>query len=1809
MNGLTARSRRYAAYALALLALAVGAVVPVVSFGAAFAAKASVDPVVQYLQDSGTVLTFTVHNTGTTDSIGAVEISRPSTSFTVVACPQAPAGWSTQVADTKCRYRSAMGTADDIAPGASSSSFKLTSATAGGRADFSGTWKVTVSKSNQFDDKSKLAAAPSEAPGLTVKVHSFEILDAVVASAPATPGSACPAASKQSIGGATHVIVICGKNRSTGALTPTAAQSSLAGTFIASPGTFSSGPIAARSSSSRVLGNWAGAQVSGTKGTGKTVIAKVGATNKETSPLTTLGGYEVTNQAPTADGKTVTTAEDTAKTITLSASDADGDAIQFSIVSGPSHGSLGTIGSLTCSLATPNVCTADVLYTPDADYNGPDSFTYKAGDGFSDSAAATVSITVDPVNDAPLASGTSVSVDEDDSVAVGLAALVSDVETAGGDLVYEIVSGPADGDLTGSGGSRSYSPDADFNGADSFTFKVTDRGDPDNCGAPGPACDGPLSSSTETVSITVDPVNDAPLASGTSVSVDEDDSVAVGLAALVSDVETAGGDLVYEIVSGPADGDLTGSGGSRSYSPDADFNGADSFTFKVTDRGDPDNCGAPGPACDGPLSSSTETVSITVDPVNDAPLASGTSVSVDEDDSVAVGLAALVSDVETADGDLVYEIVSGPADGDLTGSGGSRSYSPDADFNGADSFTFKVTDRGDPDNCGAPGPACDGPLSSSTETVSITVDPVNDAPLASGTSVSVDEDDSVAVGLAALVSDVETAGGDLVYEIVSGPADGDLTGSGGSRSYSPDADFNGADSFTFKVTDRGDPDNCGAPGPACDGPLSSSTETVSITVDPVNDAPVIVLPAGPVTAVQDTDTPIAGISVTDVDAGGDDVALELSVDHGTLTVDTTVLGGIGALQVVGNGTATVQIAASLAQISTTLASASGLVYRSDAAFTGADTLTAAVSDLGHNGSGGPRTDSDSLAIDVIPPNVAPVANAQSVSTNEDMSVTITLSASDADGDPLSFAIASAPSHGTLDTIIPLGCCTASVLYTPDADYFGPDSFTFTANDGTVDSAAATVSITVAAVNDPPVPAGIEAGALAYTENDPATLITASTTVADVDSPNFDSGTLTVDYSVGGTADDRLEIRDEGTGAGQIGVSGGNVTFGGTTIGTFTGGTGATPLVVTFNASATVTAVQSLVRNITYRNVSENPSTAARTARFVVTDGDGGTSAPATRAIALSAVNDVPVLAGIEAGALAYTENDPATAVSSSITVADPDSNITGATITISANLAAAQDELGFVDQLGITGGYNAATGVLTLTGSASPADYQTALRAVTYRNTSEDPSTLTRSVSFRVQDGPNPANLSNTVSRDVTVTAVNDAPVADDETFNAANGAIGNTTFVMNDPSDGAPSTPDPTDTSPVTDRPHKTISGDILAGDTDVDGPGPLTITPGTFASNDGGSVTLQADGDFTFEPAASTSCTDASDFFDYTVEDSGSPEQTDTGRVTIAISGCVWYVNNDDAQGNSGTSERPFDTLAQAETASAAGHTIFVYDGNDTSAGYAAGISLKASQKLIGEAAALVVGADTLHGADAANKPSITDNGADVVELDDGNEVRGFNIDPQGAGGGIAGASGDTGGGTIDDVNIVDGGTAGSQPGLELDSTTGTFNVSNLTVSSSGATGVRLNGAGTVSFAAAGTVSIASAGARGLDATGTSMGASTFDSVTVTGSGGGGVSLTSTTGTTTFGDLSLTTTSGGTAAFGLSNAGSVSVPAAGTANVSATGGPAVDVTRYGRRDARVRRGQLDQQRQRRGQHRRARGGHVQRGERFDRRRGRVRV
>lgn len=144
-------------------------------------------------------------------------------------------------------------------------------------------------------------------------------------------------------------------------------------------------------------------------------------------------------------------------------------------------------------------------------------------------------------------------------------------------------------------------------------------------------------------------------------------------------------------------------------------------------------------------------------------------------------------------------------------------------------------------------------------------------------------------------------------------------------------------------------------------------------------------------------------------------------------------------------------------------------------------------------------------------------------------------------------------------------------------------------------------------------------------------------------------------------------------------------------------------------------------------------------------------------ISVTDVNEPPVLANIETSALSFTENGPAAAVTSTLTVTDPDSpQLSGATVVITTNYQSGADGLGFVDQAGITGSFNTATGVLTLTGAASPASYQAALRSVTFVNNSNTPTSATRDITFQVSEG---AQTSEALSRLVLVTAVNDAPV------------------------------------------------------------------------------------------------------------------------------------------------------------------------------------------------------------------------------------------------------------------------------------------------------------------------------------------------------------------------------------------------------------------------------------------------------------------
>jgi Ca2+-binding RTX toxin-like protein len=163
-------------------------------------------------------------------------------------------------------------------------------------------------------------------------------------------------------------------------------------------------------------------------------------------------------------------------------------------------------------------------------------------------------------------------------------------------------------------------------------------------------------------------------------------------------------------------------------------------------------------------------------------------------------------------------------------------------------------------------------------------------------------------------------------------------------------------------------------------------------------------------------------------------------------------------------------------------------------------------------------------------------------------------------------------------------------------------------------------------SNPPV-VTLPGTAISYTENASATILDASATVTDIDSPNFNNGSLTVRFTTGGSADDRINIRNEGTGATQINLDGREIYYGSNLIGNFIGGIGTESLVISLNTNATPERVQALLRNITYVNVSQNPSTSNRTVEVVLNDGNNGISTAITKTIAVAKVNDAPLIGG------------------------------------------------------------------------------------------------------------------------------------------------------------------------------------------------------------------------------------------------------------------------------------------------------------------------------------------------------------------------------------------------------------------------------------------------------------------------------------------------------------------------------------------------------------------------------------------------------
>lgn len=276
------------------------------------------------------------------------------------------------------------------------------------------------------------------------------------------------------------------------------------------------------------------------------------------------------NHAPVANNDSFTINEDTVLTVAAPGvlgndTDPDQDVLTAIRVSNPSHGTLtlNSDGSFT--------------YTPVANFNGADSFAYKANDGRADSGVATVTITINPVNDRPLAVNDPYTVNEDRVLTVPAPGVLANDRDIDGDALVasssatSTILNPGHGTVTmQADGSFVYTPDANFNGTDSFVYLVGDSHGAFNIGG---------------VSITVLPVNDRPVAQNLSITTAANTAITITLVG--TDVETSSGSLIFDApVSGPSHGAAAFpffAPNAVRYTPNSGFAGDDSFTYTVSD--------------------------------------------------------------------------------------------------------------------------------------------------------------------------------------------------------------------------------------------------------------------------------------------------------------------------------------------------------------------------------------------------------------------------------------------------------------------------------------------------------------------------------------------------------------------------------------------------------------------------------------------------------------------------------------------------------------------------------------------------------------------------------------------------------------------------------------------------------------------------------------------------------------------------------------------------------------------------------------------------------------------------------------------------------------------------------------------------------------------------------------------------------------------------------------------------------------------------------------------------------------------------
>ncbi|ANL58556.1 cadherin-like domain-containing protein [Rhizobium phaseoli] len=905
------------------------------------------------------------------------------------------------------------------------------------------------------------------------------------------------------------------------------------------------------------------------------------------------------NDAPVLSGSAATLAagsEDTPYTISAADllagfSDVDGDQLSVSGLTA-NHGALVDNNNGTWT------------FTPDANYNGPVSLSYSVTDGHGGSVPASQSFTLDAVNDAPVLSGSPATLaagTEDTPYTISAADLLAGFSDVDGDQLS--VSGLTANHgalVNNNNGTWTFTPDANYNGAVSLSYTVID---------------GHGGSVPASQSFTLDAVNDAPVLSGNAATLaagSEDTPYTISAADLLAGFSDVDGDQLSVAGLTANHGALVNNNnGTWTFTPDANYNGPVSLSYAVIDGN-----GGSVPA----------TQSFTLDAVNDAPVLSGNAATLaagSEDTPYTISTADLLAGFTDVDGDQLSVAGLTANHGALgNNNNGTWTFTPDANYNGPVSLSYAVID---------------GHGGSVPASQSFTLAAVNDAPVLSGSAATLaagTEDTPYTISAADLLAGFSDVDGDQLSVSGLTANHGALVDNNdGTWTFTPDANYNGPVSLSYTVID---------------GNGGNVPATQSFTLDAVNDAPVLSGNAATLAAgTEDTPYTISAADLlagfSDVD--GDQLSVSgLTANHGalvnnnngtwTFTPDANYNGPVSLSYAVIDGhggsvpasqsftLAAVNDAPVLSGSAATLAagtedtpytisaadllagfsdvdgdqlSVAGLTanhgalvnnnngtwtFTPDANYNGPVSLSYAVVD-GHGGSV-PAT--QSFTLDAV--NDAPVLSGSTATLaagSEDTPYTISAADllagfSDVDGDQLSVSGLTA-NHGAL-----VNNNNGTWTFTPDANYNGPVSLSYSVIDGHGGSVPASQSFTLDAVNDAPVLSGSAATLSAGSEDTPYTISAADLLAGftDVDGDQLSVSGLTANHGA-------LVDNNNGT--------------------------------WTFTPDANYNGPVSL--------------------SYAVIDGHGG-SVPATQSFTLDAVNDAPVLSGNAATLAAGTEDTPYT---------------------------------------------------------------------------------------------------------------------------------------------------------------------------------------------------------------------------------------------------------------------------------------------------------------------------------------------------------------------------------------------------------------------------------------------------------------------------------------------------------------------------------------------------------------------------------------